>query len=223
MNLSEAIKARRSVRNFTDKKIEGEVERELRLIIDECNSESGLRIQLCLNEPKAFNSLMARFGKFKNVKNYIALVGRETDDLQEKCGYYGEKVVLKAMQLGLCTCWVAVTYSKRKCAAKTKEGEKLLLVIAIGYGQTSKIPHKVKPIEQLCRVDRQMPDWFLKGMEAVQLAPTALNQQKFLFELNGNFVKATALPGSYVNIDLGIVKYHFEIGADKSDWKWAKW
>ena len=46
---------------------------------------------------------MAHYGKFENVKNYIAIVGNKND--QEKAGYYGEKIVLKCPELGLNTCW----------------------------------------------------------------------------------------------------------------------
>lgn len=48
-------------------------------------------------------------------------------------------------------------------------------------------------------------------MEAVSLAPTAVNQQKFYFELKNGIVTAKNLGGFYSRIDLGIVKYHFEV------------
>ena len=220
MDLQEAIRSRHSVRSYTDRKIEGDVLAQLRGTIDDCNRESGLHIQLCLDEPKAFSGMMARYGKFKNVKNYIALVGKKDEELEEKSGYYGEKIVLKAAQLGLNTCWVALSFSKGKSDAAVGPGEKLLMVIAIGYGENGGVAHKVKSIQELSRVEGTMPDWFLRGMEAAQLAPTAVNQQKFLFELKGNLVKATALSGFYAKVDLGIVKYHFEIGVGEGDWSW---
>ena len=222
MDLLEAIKSRHSVRSYTDKKIEGETLNQLKKIIDECNSDTGLNIQLCLNEPEAFLSFMAKYGKFKNVKNYIALVGKKGNQLEEKIGYYGELVALKAQQLGLNTCWVAMSYNKKKCPAKVNSNEKLLMVISLGYGETDGTPHETKPIEKLSSVNGDMPDWFKKGMEAVQLAPTAMNQQNFCFELNGNIVKAFSGSGFYTKVDLGIAKYHFEIGAGKNGWKWDK-
>lgn len=221
MDLLDAMKSRHSVRSYTDRKIEGDVKEQLLLTIDECNREGGLNIQLCLNEPEAFTGMMARYGKFKNVKNYIALVGKKDTEFDEKCGYYGEKIVIKAAQLGLNTCWVGLSYSKGKSAATLKSGEKLLMVITIGYGETAGVSHKGKRLEDLCRVTGEMPDWFRKGMEAVQLAPTAMNQQKFLFELKGDAVKATALRGFYTKVDLGIAKYHFELGAGDGNWKWV--
>jgi len=216
MDLLEAVKARHSVRSYTDKKIEGETLDQLQKTIDECNSKSGLNIQLCLNEPEAFSSFMAKYGNFKNVKNYIALIGKKDSRLEEKIGYYGEMIALKAQQLGMNTCWVAMTYNKKKCAAKVNAGEKLLMVLSLGYGENSGVLHKSKPIEILSSVKGDMPDWFMKGMEAVQLAPTAMNQQKFLFELQDNIVKTNAGSGFYTKVDLGIAKYHFEIGSGHS-------
>jgi len=221
MDLLEAIAVRHSVRSYTDKKIEGETLDQLKKTIDECNLTGGLNIQLCLNEPEAFSGFMAKYGKFNNVKNYIALVGKKDEKLEEKIGYYGELIALKAQQLGLNTCWVAATYNKKKSIAKVKSGEKLSLVLSVGYGQTNGTPHKNKPIEKLYSVNGEMPDWFKRGIEAAQLAPTAMNQQKFCFELHGTTVKAVSGFGLYTKIDLGIAKYHFEIGAGKNGWAWS--
>lgn len=221
MNLMEAMAARHSVRSYTDKIIEGDALAVLQQAVDECNRESGLSIQLCTGEPNAFTGMMARYGKLTNVQNYIALVGKKGSDLDEKCGYYGEKLVLRAQQLGLNTCWVAMTYSKGKSAAKVQPGEKLLMVIALGYGSGQGVAHKSKPVEELCSVQGTMPAWFRRGMEAAQNAPTAMNQQKFRFVLEGNSVKATPGAGFYTKVDLGIAKYHFELGAEGADWRWA--
>ena len=112
MELFEAMKKRHSVRQYIDKPIEGEVLEALLSETDGCNKEGDLNIQLVLNEPKAFDSFMAHYGRFEGVTNYLALVGKRCRDLDEKCGYYGERLVLKAQQLGLNTCWVALTYKK---------------------------------------------------------------------------------------------------------------
>ena len=222
MSYLEVMEARHSVRSYTHQKIEGKVLDELRHTVDKCNNESGLNIQLCLNEPNAFAGMMAHYGKFRNVKNYIALIGRKGAELEEKCGYYGEKIVLEAQRLGLNTCWVAMTYSKGKSAATVNAGEKLLMVITIGYGENPGVSHKTKPIKELCKVNGDMPNWFRSGMQAAQLAPTATNQQKFYIELSGNTVKATPGFGFYTKVDMGIVKYPFELGADDNGWQGSK-
>lgn len=221
MDLMEAIRQRHSVRQFTERPIEGETLEQLRGCIDECNAQSGLGIRLCLESPAAFSGLMARYGKFSNVRNYIALVGKKGDGLDEACGYYGEKIVLRAQQLGLNTCWVGGTYSKGKSIAQAGPGEKLRLVIAVGYGETAGTARRGKPAEELYRAAGSAPDWFMRGVEAARLAPTAINQQKFRFELDGTRVKATAGSGFYTKVDLGIAKYHFEVGAGTDGWEWA--
>lgn len=205
MQMLDLMKERHSVRQYSDKKIEGDVKSKLNKYVVSINEESGLSMQIFYNEPNCFNSMLAHYGKFSNVKNYIAIVGKKEE--QEKAGYYGEKLVLKCQELGLNTCWVALTHGKVN--VQTKPQQKLLILIALGYGRNMGVAHKSKPIKELCKEDAY-PEWFMKGMEAVSLAPTAMNQQKFLFEMKNGQVYAKALRGFYSKIDLGIVKYHFE-------------
>lgn len=208
MDIMKIMKARHSVRQYADKKIEKEKRDILTALAEKCNRESGLRIQIIFDEPKCFDSMMAHYGKFSGAENYIALVGRKNADLDENAGYYGERLVLKAQELGLNTCWVAMTHGKS--AAKIEKGEKLACIIALGYGSTQGTPHKNKPVEKLCSCGPAMPGWFARGMKAAMLAPTAMNQQKFIFHLDGERVTAKAGAGFYTKMDLGIVKYHFE-------------
>ncbi len=220
MDVLQAMKERHSVRSYTDRPIEGRIKDDLSSYIDDCNRDSQLHIQLVLDEPNAFDGFMAHYGKFVGVRNYIVLVGKKSPDLEERCGYYGEKIVLHAQTLGLNTCWVAMTYSKGKAKFQLNANEKLCLVIAIGYGKTSGISHTSKPREAVMRANTP-PDWFLQGIDAALLAPTAMNQQKFTFTLDGNKVTAKAGMGFYSKIDLGIAKCHFELGAGAQHFQWA--
>lgn len=221
ITLWEAMETRHSVRSYTDRKIEGEVKEQLLTAVKRCNHESGLHMQLVLDEPKAFSGFMAHYGKFSGVRNYIAVVGKKGPELDETCGYYGERLVLFAQRLGLNTCWVALTYKKVPGVLKMGKEEKLIAVIAVGYGENSGVPHKSKPMADVCSVNGTMPEWFRKGMEAALLAPTAVNQQKFFFSLDGDQVSAKAGRGFYTKLDLGIVKYHFTIGAGNQNFTWA--
>lgn len=221
MDLTEAMKERHSVRRYRNQPLSMEVVSAMRAEIDACNHESGLHIQLVTDEPKAFDGFMAHYGKFSGVRNYIALIGRKDATLDEKCGYYGERLVLKAQQLGLNTCWVALTYSKVKSAFVIERGEKLCAVISMGYGETQGVPHKSRAVSEVAKTEGQMPDWFKNGVEAALLAPTAMNQQKFVFALDGKKVTAKAGKGFYTKLDLGIVKYHFELGAGDERFRWG--
>lgn len=205
MDILELMKERHSVRQYKNQTIELAKREAINALINDVNVKSKLSIQAFYDELKCFNSFMAHYGKFENVENYIAIVGNKNE--QEKAGYYGEKIVLKCQELGLNTCWVGMTHGKSK--AEIKRGQKLLVIISLGYGETQGVPHKSKSIAELGKAD-QSTEWFGRGMEAVSLAPTAVNQQKFLFELKNGNVTAKNLGGFYSNMDLGIAKYHFE-------------
>ena len=222
MTLMEAMQARHSVRQYREEALRKEDAALLREEIEACNAESGLHIQLVCGEPKAFSGLLARYGKFSGVTNYIALVGKKGPDLSETCGYFGERIVLRAQQIGLNTCWVAMTYSKVPSAFSAGEGEKLCAVIAVGYGKTQGSGHRVKSVREVTEGEPPFPEWFVSGVEAALLAPTAMNQQKFRFALQGNRVSVTAGSGFYTKLDLGIVKYHFAMGAGADAFTWDR-
>ena len=221
MDIFEAVEKRHSVRQYLDKPIEEEKISVLQEEIRKCNEESGLHIQLVTNEPKSFTGIMAHYGSFKNVSNYICLVGKKGKDLNEKLGYYGEKIVLLAQMLSLNTCWVAMTYNKRKCKAVVDKGEKNVIVISLGYGATQGHERKTKSFSDVASVSGDCPEWFRKGVECALKAPTATNQQSFRFALENGKVNAKATGGFYSDVDLGIVKYHFELGAGKENFDWA--
>ena len=217
MEIIELMKERHSVRQYTDKKIEKEKREVLNALIAKINQKAGLHIQIIYDEPKCFNSMMAHYGKFDGVNNYIALVGEKSKS-DESLGYYGEQIVLKAQELGLNTCWVAMTHGKSK--AQIDKGEKLVCLISLGYGKTAGAAHKSKRLSEVCNYKKDMPECFLSGMEAALLAPTAMNRQKFYFELlPDNSIKITCGKGLYTKLDLGIVKYHFEVVSGKVNWR----
>lgn len=215
MDLLQAIRDRHSVRQFEDKKIPENVICALEEEIEKCNAESGLHIQLVKDEPRAFDSFMAHYGKFEGVTNYVALVGKKGAELDTLCGYYGERVAILAQALGLNTCWVAMTYKKIPGAFTVDKGERLTVVIALGYGKTQGVAHKSKAAAEVSNVGNDTPEWFANGVEAALLAPTAMNQQKFTLTYSDGKVTAKAGLGFYSKVDLGIVKYHFEIGSGR--------
>ena len=222
MDIFKAMRARHSVRKYLDKLIPADVLAKLNGEVEACNQEGNLHIQLVTDEPGAFDCAMAKYGSFSGVKNYFVLVGPDGGGLEERTGYYGERLVLLAQMLGLNTCWVGLTFSKKKAHIEVGPGEKLVMVIALGYGASQGAAHKDKPMEKLCRAEGEMPDWFRRGMEYAMLAPTAINQQKFCFTLEPDGrVKAEALKGPFSKVDLGIVKYHFALGAGPENFSWA--
>ena len=228
MTLQEAIEARHSVRAYKNQPLSEDIVKVLEEEIAKLNREGQLHIQLILDEPKAFQGTLAKYGRFRNVTSYIVMAGRQADDLDERVGYYGEHMVLLAQTLGLNTCWVGLSYSKVPGTYVLDEGEKIACYIALGYGETQGVGHKIKTVDQVSDVSDITPSWFRKGVEAALLAPTAVNQQQFSFEYLGmkdNRHQVRAKKGfsliGYTRMDLGIAKYHFEIGAGKENFDWV--
>ena len=222
MTERDAVILRHSVRAYRDEPIESNLIDELIAFIKEINSQSGLNFSLILNEKKAFNGFMAKYGRFSGVSNYIAVMGKKDKTFAERAGYFGEKIVIKAQMLGLNTCWVALTYKKVKSAINIEKNQKLLLVISLGKGKTQGVNRKSKSIKQVCKLEKDTPSWFLNGIDLVLRAPTAMNQQKFFFSQKNGVVSAKAGVGFYTKVDLGIAKYHFEVGAGKENFKWQE-
>ena len=226
--MQEAIEARHSVRAYKDLPLSEEIVRLLEDELMKLNNEGQLHIQLICNEPKAFQGTMAKYGKFRNANNYLVMAGKKAEDLDERIGYYGEHLVLLAQTLGLNTCWVGLSYSKVPGTYVLEEGEKIACYIAIGYGETQGSGHKIKTVEQVSNASDITPSWFKKGVEAALLAPTAVNQQKFSFEhvgVKNNRHQIRAKNGfsmiGYTKMDLGIARYHFEIGAGEVNFDWV--
>lgn len=221
MTLQEAVVARHSVRQYHEKSIEAEIINILNEEIALCNQEGGLHIQLVTDEPQAFTGGMVKYGNFKGVRNYLAMVAPKGAD--EKVGYYGERIVLLAQTLGLNSCWVGLSVGKQPDRYTIAAGEKLHCVIAIGYGVTQGVQHPMRPMEKFYRTKGEMPDWFRRGMDAAMLAPTAVHQQKFELELLDDHTVAARARFSLVGwakLDLGIVKYNFEVAAGKENFCW---
>lgn len=234
MDIHEAMLARHSVRSYTDEPLSDE---EIDALVEEiayCNYKGNLDIQLRVEEPSTFVGGFASYGQIKNARNYIAMVGPKGKTIDERLGYYGERIVLAAQMIGLNTVWLGLTYNKSKMRAHKDKGSVCPVVIAVGHGVDDGHPHKVRELESLCLVEGQaveqvseLPRWFTAGLEAAQLAPTAMNQQKFSFDLvdgvNGYAVHAQTKRGPYTKLDLGIAKYHFEVGAREhsNEWIWV--
>ena len=209
----EALKQRHSVRAYTKQKIEGEKVQKLEELINEVNETGDLHIQFVENADKAFNRILSRVMGLSSAPSVIACIGKDDDTLDKRIGYYGQKIVLLAQQLGLNTCW-AGTFNKNNVNAEIADGERLSIVIAIGYGENDGKPRRTKTAEKVSNCTQNSPEWFKNGVQTALLAPTAINQQKFFITLedDGN-VTFKDLGGVFSKVDIGIVRYNFEVGA----------
>jgi nitroreductase len=232
--LLDAIANRHAVRKYTDEPVSSEVRQALTDLTEAESATGGLHMQLMWDEPEAFSTLRARYGRFTGVDHYLALIGPKSPTLEQRCGYHGERVVLKAQRLGLNSCWVQLNFSRKHSPAQIGPDERFVIAVALGHGATNGKPHKARPAEQFGHWDSDdpFPDWFTDGLRAVQQAPSGVNQQTYRFRLEPNpqardesdtewIVRPTPGHAFCAQVDLGIAQQHFEIGAHGGPWRWA--
>ncbi len=217
---SEAMRNRHSVRSYTDRPIDGEVREAMEAELKACSEEGGLTMRLVTGSGNVTGALLKLMGaKFSNPDNFILISGKDDGTLNEKTGYYGQRAALFAQSIGLNTCWVAM-FSKGKVSEYVPEGEKAVCILVVGYGANQWVPHKSKPKSSFYDKSGDVPQWFSDGVDAAMLAPTAMNQQKFTFSLKDGKVAGKANGGKLAEVDLGIAKYNFEVGAGKENVVW---
>lgn len=214
MEIIELMRSRNSVREYLDKEIEKDKKELLTSYISKLNEKYKTNVQIVFDDEEGFKNSKKDYGKFSGCKNYIALVGNDG----ETCGYVGMLIALKAQEIGLNTCFVAMSYnSKRiKKTIKVNKGEKIQCCISLGYGKNNGFAHKSKTKEQVLEVKSPSSINIDEVVEACLLAPTALNQQKFKIVVdNENIDVVKSGIGFYLDVDLGIVKAAKDLVSNK--------
>lgn len=207
------IPVRHSVRRYLETPIPDNIRECLEDEIADINARCGFSFRAVYDEPTSFKNIFA-YGKFSNAVNYIIVSAPSGHNETLLCGYEGERLVLGLQALGLNSCWVGLSYSKKTSDFDVPSGHKIRCVICFGYGVTQGIERKSKSLAQLGGVIAASPRWYADAIKAVSLAPTAINQQKFRFTLRADgtveAVPTFSLVG-YTTIDLGIAIRHFNL------------
>lgn len=233
MTLSDVVLTRTSLRSYLPDPLSPIQREELGKAVSSCNQRSGLHVRLVCEQPEPF-AFLKSYGVLKGVRNYLMLAGPASDpDLEEKCGYYGEELVLTAGAMGLGTCWIGGTYDKAGCLRHLEEGETLVCVVVLGHtpevrGSREKLialasKRKRKPSAELARNSSGAPSWFMSGIASVQRAPSARNRQgyRFVYQKDGTVLAQVSAQSEFAMVDLGIAKFHFELGAHGGQWTWG--
>ena len=221
MTIKEAVRERHMVRQYTDRPIPEDVAELLNARISENNGQYHLDLALVMDNSDGVGG-MAKLLLSRTVNNYIVLAGRETPHLDERLGYCGADLMLYAQTLGLNTWWIGGMFNGKGALKHLSSPDvRVNGVIAVGYGKTQGVPHKSKTPAEISEYRGEAPQWFIDGVEALLYAPTALNHQPYVVRGDGNRVWISAGDGHFSNIDLGIGKYHFEVGAGRENFVWA--
>lgn len=241
MSLYDAIDARFSCRAYADQPLGQDTIDELRSYADELGKEGNLRFVVV--GPAGGGASLKLSGRMfsGNVSTYVALIGPDDNETRERFGYFGEKLVLHATELGLGTCWVAGTFDRASVTVWREAGEVIHDVIPVGV-KPAKQPLAQRTIRAgLRRRDKkpealyqgptslaEAPDWVRSGIAAVLKGPSAVNQQPVVFVQDASGLRAT-LPRYKREVeyyDLGIAKLHFQLGAEAAgtagSWGWGQ-
>jgi nitroreductase len=219
MAITKAMRERHTVRRYADKPIPADIVQKLEERIALDNDTYGTAVKLMVDDARAFNAAL-KLVLAKGVRNYLILSGDDAPDLEERLGWCSADIMLYAQELGLNSWWVGGTFS-RGAVSKLVADKKVIGIVALGYGVTQGKPHKSKTPDQVSEYKGEAPVWFKEGVEAALLAPTALNRQAFRIEGEGDRVSITYEKGAFSGADLGLVRYHFEVGAGKENFQWA--
>ncbi|MBU9896641.1 nitroreductase [Holdemanella biformis] len=214
------MEKRHTVRKYLDKPLDMDLIGLLNDRIERNNCVYNLTFKLITNNSDGLSSL-ARLMSNNSVQNYIILAGKDNSDLDKKIGYCGADLILYAQSLGLNTWWCGGMFNGKN-ALKHLDNKAVRVngVIAIGYGKTQGVPHKSKTADQVSHFKGDAPGWFKSGIKALLLAPSALNRQPYIVNGEGNKVSLKVKSGTFSQVDLGIGKYFFELGAGKSNFEW---
>lgn len=229
MTLIEAIESRISCRSYTEEPLGEDTLDELCTLAGQLSAAGGLRMVI-VGPAEGGPQLRLAARMFSGpVSTYAALIGADDDATRERVGYFGEKLVLQATQMGLGTCWVAGTFDRDSVVVPLGADEVLHDVIPIGH-MPARQPFAQRTIRAgLRRRDKkpealydgptplaQAPTWVRAGIDAVLKGPSAVNEQPVVFVQRGDVLTAT-LPRLKRNLeytDLGIAKLHFQVGAE---------
>ena len=214
------MEKRHTVRKYLDKPLDMDLIGLLNNRIERNNCVYNLTFKLITNNSDGFSSL-ARLMSNNSVQNYIILAGKDNSDLDKKIGYCGADLILYAQSLGLNTWWCGGMFNGKNALKHLDDKDvRVNGVIVIGYGKIQGTPHKSKSPDQISHYKGKAPEWFKSGIKALLLAPSALNRQPYIVNGEGNKVSLKVKNGTFSQVDLGIGKYFFELGAGKSNFEW---
>lgn len=217
--MKEAMHTRHTVRQFTGTPLSETEKSSLNERVKELNENLSLAICLIESEKTPLNLMGKVILRGKGVCSYFVLAADDREGVDETLGYASSDLVLFAQTIGLNTWWMGGTFN-RKFVSGFVPGKKLVGIVAVGHGETQGVPHKSKAPQEVSSYNGEAPEWFKNGVDAALLAPTALNRQLFMITGNGNKVSITYKSGPMSDLDRGIVKHHFELGAGKENFEW---
>ncbi len=237
MNFLDLVKTRRSVRTFDGKGLDKEVLEKLIAYAGDISNPYGVNIDFKFLDAKEHNlSSPVLSGE----KYYVSAVAGKEAHVEEAYGYSFEKLLMKAHEMGLGTVWIGGTMPRDKFeeASELSSDQIMPCVSPLGVA-ASKMGVKEVLMRKGVKADSRFKfeELFFEGdfttpltegmaagqglkdtLEAVRLAPSAVNKQPWRIVLDGRKAHFYEKHDKGFNspdydlqkIDVGIALYHFE-------------
>ncbi len=228
MNIIEAIKERRSVRNYNGKGLTRQQIEELENSVNSAESPFGGSVTIRLQSFDIKDGFKpSTYGMIRGAVDFFLLGIKDDKQSALTAGFKFEQVVLKAWQMGLGTCWIAATFKGTDFdrGQTWPEGEELKIICPVGIAAKQGFIEKAarfaigsnkrKPFDKLFfKGDFQTPyeptDRFGEALEMLRLAPSSTNSQPWRALVSGDTVHFYYVPKSAASVlDCGIGLCHF--------------
>ncbi len=235
-NIEELVKLRSSVRDYEKNANIDEKIAKLMLFIEEINQTKGpfgnqITISLVSSKEDSKEMKLGTYGMIKGANTYLVVTASEADNYLIDLGYQFEQVVLYATSLGLGTCWMAGTFSRKHFAEAINLSDEVQMPIVSPVGvKAEKKSFKSKYIvKSKTHVRKEFGELFFKrsldrpmvfeptleymqALEMLRLAPSAINKQPWrVIKVEDDFYFYNADNKGKSDIDLGIALAHFDL------------
>lgn len=243
MDTLDAMKRRHSTRAYTGEALTAAERATVEALVGEAAASAPqVSMQFMAADTAAFDAQfdeVSYYGRFRGVPACVILTSPATPEGLRAAGHAGETLVLALTEHGLDTCWAGgvIEATDKTISAESAEFDAFVehsaepvdvnvradaaacfrIAITLGHALRPGHPHRSKPVADLL-VDGTdpdaLPDWFVAGMEGVQLAPSALNRQNVRFAPTAeDTVRVTDVGGLLAKVNTGVAMLHFEQAA----------
>lgn len=184
----EAILKRKSVRSFSDKRFSDELKSE---IANDIKNLTPLYDDAVTNFKFCTAKLIKNdiSGKLVSAPYYIIISARPEDGFLENAGFMAQQLVLILTLKGIGTCYCGMGKPRKDFSVK---GE-YCITLALGFPAEKEkwrddiSEFKRKPLEKFLIGDSEN-DFLEPFAQAARLAPSAVNMQPVLLEMNGSSI-----------------------------------
>lgn len=228
MNILEAIRSRRSVRNYDGRDLSPAMRAALNDAIINSSDPFGGKVTVRLKDFSMADGFRpGTYGMINGARAFFLLYYADDDAAALSAGFRFEQTVLRAQSLGLGTCWIAGTFRGTDFDrdAALPDGSRLRAVCPVGHAVSESLKGRIarmalgsdrrKPFDKMffCGdFGHAVPDdnRFHEALGMMRLAPSSRNSQPWRALVRGNTVHFYCIrKGKFSVLDCGIGLCHF--------------